>query len=178
MSIDAHGKPRLDLTWISSGTRPGDSIHSAVPPIFENYATIVVARDAEVRQAQHRAIGAVLESTKEAALWIGVIETGDPDDYLADAVRATLYANWPYHMKYISASTLLDHRNAHSERGPLPDLVFPPDRSWLATRLWDDSWISFGGSAAVTDALMLATGTAARRVPPGGLITPPGEALL
>jgi hypothetical protein len=29
----------------------------------------------------------------------------------------------------------------------LPALIFPEDRSWLVSLLWDDDWVSVGGSA-------------------------------
>jgi hypothetical protein len=36
----------------------------------------------------------------------------------------------------------------------LPDLVYPADRSWLASALWDDYWMSIGGSRHPVDALL------------------------
>jgi hypothetical protein len=35
----------------------------------------------------------------------------------------------------------------------LPDLMYPADRSWLASTLWDDYWMSIGGSQDLVDAL-------------------------
>jgi len=31
--------------------------------------------------------------------------------------------------------------------GVLPDLMFPGDRTWLVSTLWDDDWSCVGGSA-------------------------------
>jgi len=37
-------------------------------------------------------------------------------------------------------------------KGVLPDVMFPVDRSWLASTLWDDYWTCIGGSRALVEA--------------------------
>jgi hypothetical protein len=39
-------------------------------------------------------------------------------------------------------------------KGVLPDLMFPADRSWLFSTLWDDDWTCIGGSRGLVDALL------------------------
>ena len=36
----------------------------------------------------------------------------------------------------------------------LPDLMFPADRSWLVSTLWDDDWTCIGGRPALIDDLL------------------------
>jgi len=40
-----------------------------------------------------------------------------------------------------------------SPHGTLPDLIFPADRSWLVSALWDDTWTCIGGPRHLIDAL-------------------------
>jgi hypothetical protein len=55
--------------------------------------------------------------------------------------------------------------------------MFPRDRSWLISTLWDDDWTCVGGSVGLVDGLMghpyLAS--LSRRVTPGEDATPPGH---
>jgi hypothetical protein len=50
--------------------------------------------------------------------------------------------------------------------GSLPDLMFPADRSWLVSGLWDDDWCSVGGSPQLVEALTREPLVNARRVEP------------
>ncbi len=36
----------------------------------------------------------------------------------------------------------------------LPELMFPADRSWLVSSLWDDAWAGVGGSAELIAAVL------------------------
>jgi hypothetical protein len=60
----------------------------------------------------------------------------------------------------------------------LPELIFPADRSWLVSTLWDDDWTCLGGPATlVADVLADHTlGSRARRVTVEQDATPPGHA--
>ena len=39
-------------------------------------------------------------------------------------------------------------------KGPLPDLMFPADRSWLVSTLWDYDWTCIGGPRTLVDAFL------------------------
>jgi hypothetical protein len=39
-------------------------------------------------------------------------------------------------------------------KSPMPDLMFPADRSWLVSTLWDDDWTCIGGSRGLVDAFL------------------------
>lgn len=39
-------------------------------------------------------------------------------------------------------------------KGSLPNLMFPADRLWLSSTLWDDDWTCVGGTTALIDNLI------------------------
>jgi len=57
----------------------------------------------------------------------------------------------------------------------LPELMFPFDRSWLVSPLWDDDWRCVGGPAPLVDALLAHPELEARLVTPDEDATPPGR---
>lgn len=58
--------------------------------------------------------------------------------------------------------------------GPLPDLFFPSDHSWLVSALWDDTWTCIGGGAALINALHCNPLVNAHPVAPDEDCLPPG----
>jgi hypothetical protein len=63
-------------------------------------------------------------------------------------------------------------------KGALPNLMFPADRSWLLSTLWDDDWSCLGGSARLVADFLSHPGLAVRQVRPGQDATPPGHTAL
>ena len=49
-------------------------------------------------------------------------------------------------------------------KGSLPNLMFPADRTWLVSTLWDDDWTCIGGSAELVDGFLRHSGLRARPV--------------
>jgi hypothetical protein len=60
-------------------------------------------------------------------------------------------------------------------KGALPNLMFPADRSWLASALWDDDWTCIGGPAELIDRFLHHPDLEARPVALGQDATPPGH---
>jgi hypothetical protein len=60
-------------------------------------------------------------------------------------------------------------------KGALPDLMFPADRSWLLSTLWDDDWSCVGGTARLIADVLSQPDLEARQVTPGEDATPPGH---
>jgi hypothetical protein len=60
----------------------------------------------------------------------------------------------------------------------LPDLMFPSDRSWLVSTMWDDDWSSIGGTEAIVSSLLRHPdlGPRTTRVTPDEDVTPPPTA--
>ena len=63
-------------------------------------------------------------------------------------------------------------------KGALPNLMFPADRSWLVSTLWDDDWTCIGGPASLVDRFLSHPDLQARPVVLGQDATPPGHRAL
>ena len=135
-----------EIRWIQENTAGGVRSTCAIPPMFEAYGTLELAGTGDHEPtsrpeewARHdRAVLRVLgDHTATQPWWLGFLETGASDIVFDDVPQVTLYANWHYVL--IEAGP----RQAGSWRTEgwgedLPDLMFPPDRSWLFSTLWDD----------------------------------------
>jgi hypothetical protein len=148
----------IEVAWIQNGTECGPAITSAIPPVFESYATVVLPcgddRQAPDDEDRHeRAVIAVLtEGTARQPWWLGYLDTGGDDVVFQDAPRVKLYADWPYVLIEAGPAEAAAWRSqSPSFKGVLPDLLFPADRSWLLSTLWDDEWSCIGGSAELVD---------------------------
>jgi hypothetical protein len=152
-----------EVTWIEDGTETGLEIVSAIPPVFEAYATLELpgtgnqAAVSRLPEAQDRHDAAVLTVLKEHAAaqpwWLGYLHTGVSDVVFPDAPMVKLYAGWPYVLAEAGPEQAGTWRKDGWE-GVLPDLMFPADRSWLFSTLWDDDWTCIGGSRGLVDALL------------------------
>jgi hypothetical protein len=153
-----------DVAWIDAGLTGGLSITAAIPSVFVAYATLAFPVDlaldrAQLRPAEDRFDDAVLSvlsaHTKPQPWWLGFIETGASDVVLDDAPRVRVYG-WKYVLVQAGPH---EARTWRSDDGrwftALPELMFPVDRSWLVTSLWDDAWACVGGSAELISALLI-----------------------
>lgn len=147
-----------DVAWIRATTLVGLTITSAISPVFDDYATVVVPETREEQQAHDRAVLALLnKQSPDQAWWIGYLDTGCADVVFPDAPRTALYANWPYVLVQAGPEQAANWRSDDlwslgSTR--IPDLIFPVDRSWLISTLWDDDWTCVGGPGALIDSFL------------------------
>lgn len=165
-----------DVAWINGSTEVDLTITAAIPPIYADYATIVVP-DGDARAA---VVGLVLrllaEQSGEQPWWLGYLDTGADDVVFPDAPRVTLYAGWSYVLVQAGPHQATTWRtDPDSWRAPGPDLAFPADRSWLMSWLWDDDWLCLGGPVTLVDALLEQPSLDVRRVGPDEDPTPPGH---
>ena len=106
----------------------------------------------------------------------GYLDTGGSDVVFADAPRVTPYAaDWRYVLVSAGQEQAARWRSTDPWKGCLPDLMFPADRSWLASTLWDDDWTCIGGPAELVDSFLRHPGLQARPVALGQDATPPGH---
>ncbi len=175
------------VDWITSATRLGRTITAAIPPTYARYATVVVPDGDTAKTLADAALVEVLEAhTPAQPWWLGYLDTGVSDlvaglaDVVAaDAPKVAVYVGWPYVLleggpeRALNARRNLDVIGWHSA---LPELVFPSDRSWLVSTLWDDDWRCVGGPAALVDALLLRPNLQVRAVSLDEDVTPPGHA--
>ena len=68
-----------EVAWITEGTTVDKTITSAIPPVFEAYATVVVACG-EQRVKHDRVMLALLaEQSPDQRWWLGYLDTGADD---------------------------------------------------------------------------------------------------
>ncbi len=171
----AHWHPG-QVSWIRDHTPGGLAITSAIPPVFESYATVVIPEDDFDRRASDAALIRLLVGQSETLpWWLGYLETGVHDVIFDDAPRVTLYAGWRYVLVEAGPLQATTWREDAPWKGRLPDLIYPADRSWLVSTLWDDDWRSIGGTAELIQAMLAEPSLDARIVAPEGNATPPGH---
>jgi hypothetical protein len=150
-----------EVAWIRENTGVSFAITSAIPPVFEAYATLELpgtgdhdASSPLEDQGRHDAAVLAVLSEHSAAQpwWLGYLERGPGDDIVFDNVRKVRPGpnndGW-----YVLVEA--GPEQAGGWRGhDLPDLMFPADRSWLVSTLWDDDWTCIGGSRPLVDAFL------------------------
>jgi hypothetical protein len=168
-----------EVSWIAEGTEICRAITSAIPPVFEAYATVIVPGERDERDhCDEQLLDLLDELSGDQPWWLGYLDTGSDGVVFPDAPGVTLYAGWKYVLVQAGPEQAASWRpdGFGAARGVLPDIIFPSDRSWLLSRLWDDDWRFFGGSLSAVDRLLGEHGLDTRRV---GLddedATPPGH---
>jgi hypothetical protein len=167
-----------DVAWITSGTTHDTTITSAIPPVFAAYATIVRPGEPGDGQDAHdqAVLGLLGEQTANEPWWLGYLDTGADDIVFPAAAKVTMYAGWHYVVVEAGPQQAATWRAAGSFfMGVLPNLMFPGDRSWLVSTLWDDDWTCIGGPAELVEKFVRQPGLHGRLVVPGQDATPPGH---
>jgi hypothetical protein len=151
-----------EVAWIE--TESGLAITSAIPPIFEAYATLELpgpgdrdpASGFEDRRRHDASVIAVLrEHTGAQPWWLGYLDTSPSADIIFhDVPKVRMYADWKYVLVEAGSEQAATWRRDHARKGALPDLMFPADRSWLVSTLWDDDWTCIGGPKELVDAFL------------------------
>ena len=87
-----------DVSWIRDGTSITKAITSAIPPIFDAYATLELPDRWHKQQDRHDAavIALLTRHTAVQRWWLGYLDTGADDVVFGDAPRVTLFAGWNY----------------------------------------------------------------------------------
>ena len=169
-----------DAAWINDGTSPGTAITAAIPPVFASYCTLGLprARDGADQPRHEQAVLELLtKQTKEQPWWLGYLDTGASDVVFPYAPRTTVYYGYGYVLVEAGPEQAARWRE-RGFKGTLPDLIFPADRSWLVSTMWDDDWTSIGGSEQLVSSFLShpELGRRSTRVALGQDATPPGHA--
>ncbi|GIF72135.1 hypothetical protein [Asanoa siamensis] len=144
-----------DVAWLAGKTTDGLTITAAVPPVFAAYATCHPPDGVSYPAHERALVTELARHTTDQPWWLGYLDTGAHDVVFPQAPRVDLYWRWGYVLVEAGPEQALTWRAGHMRGdGPLPDLFFPSDHSWLVSALWDDTWTAFGGSAEVVDALL------------------------
>ncbi|MEV1331757.1 hypothetical protein AB0J20_19540 [Micromonospora costi] len=166
----------VDVAWIAGRTTQGFSITTAIPPVFDAYATFYPPDGVSVQAHEHAVIDILAQHTPDQPWWLGYLDTGAHDIVFPLAPKVSLYWNWPYVLVEAGPEQALTWRIGHMRagNGSLPDLFFPADHSWLVSALWDDIWTDIGGTAGLVTALHDNPLVNARRVGTDEDALPPG----
>jgi hypothetical protein len=180
---------QADVDWITEETDTGRRVIAAIPPLFADYATLTNAaaeeglpRDLSLERRQDLAFVDVLRRhSGERPWWLGYLETGASDIVFWDAPKVTLYSGWRYAFVLAGPDQAATWRPAPGgtpnwKSTELPEVMFPDDRSWLVSFLWDDDWACIGGPEALISDLLSVPVLArtARRVDTQQGAAPPG----
>jgi hypothetical protein len=168
-----------EAAWINDWTSAGRTIAYAIPPVFESYCTVELPRSqdpTELDRHEAAVIELLTEQAPEQSWCLGYLDTGASDVVFPYAPRTTIYCHYGYVLVQAGAHEAAGWR----EKGfswALPELIFPADRSWLLSTMWDDSWTCVGGSQQLVDGFVhdATLGPRARRVALGQDPTPPGQ---
>ncbi|MCW2494455.1 hypothetical protein [Jatrophihabitans sp.] len=164
-----------EVSWIRTNTPPGPAITSAIPPIFDAYATVVIPDDDSARPASDTALIRVLTAhTSDQPWWLGYLDTGAHDVVFDRAWKVICYSGWSYVLVEAGPTQAESWRTDDNWRGRLPDLIFPADHTWLVSMLWDDDWRCLGGSSTLVQAVLAEPALDARAVEIESNATPPG----
>ena len=167
------------VLWIADHTEPGLSIVSAIPAIFDAYATVIVPEEDRDKRLSDSSLLALLRAhSSNQPWWLGYLETGASDVVFPDAARVRLYSGWSYVLVKggpDQAASWRTNVEALPWLSALPELMFPLDHSWLVSTLWDDDWRCVGGSTSLVAELLQHPQIEAREVALCEDAAPPGH---
>jgi hypothetical protein len=168
-----------DVAWITAGTSVSRTITAAIPPVFEAYATIALPGSSAEQDKHDQAVLALLsEQSPGQPWWLGYLDTGADDIVFPGAPMVTLYPGGHYLLVEAGPAQAASWRKqalGSFWKGVLPNLMFPADRSWLLSTLWDDDWSCLGGPAGLVGRSLRRRDLRARPVALGQDATPPGH---
>jgi len=106
-----------DVAWLDD--RPhGFSVATAMPPIFEAYATLYLAEGAAPVQAHEQAVVDRLAAhTDPQPWWLGYLNTGAHDTVFPEAAPVCLYFQWLYVLVEGGPSEAMRWRVGHMRSG-------------------------------------------------------------
>jgi hypothetical protein len=86
---------------------------------------------------------ALVEQSGGQPWWLGYLYTGlGADTVFPDAPMVSVYhSSWQYLLVSAGAEEAASWR-PRDWKLAIPELIFPADRSWLVSTLWDDDWTS------------------------------------
>ena len=85
-----------EVGWIAARTEIGVSITSAVPAVFDSYATLFIPDDDESKRRSDTALVALLSAHSfDQTWWLRYLETEASDVVFSDSPAVRLYSDRP-----------------------------------------------------------------------------------
>ena len=85
----------FDVDWIAG--RPGGySIATAIPLVFDAYATFYQAHNITAATHEHAVVADLIQHTADQSWWLGYLDTGAHDIVFPSAPKVSLYWEWHY----------------------------------------------------------------------------------
>lgn len=119
-----------DVAWIAGQTTEGISITTAIPPLFDAYASFYEPDGVDIEAHERAVIDELINHTADQPWWLGYLETGAHDIVFPRAPQVSLYWDWAYVLVEAGPEQALTWRTGHMRHfyGSLPDLFFPADQ--------------------------------------------------
>jgi hypothetical protein len=161
-----------DIAFVTAGATSGIAVGDMIRAIYESYCNLHLpqsADDAELVAHEQAVIELLTKQTDQQPWWLGYLDTGASDVVFPFAPRTIPF----YGHQYVLVEAGPQQAAGWREKGwswALPELIFPSDRSWLASTGWDDSWTSIGGSEQLVKSFLThpILGPRAKRATPNG----------
>lgn len=157
--LDWHIGTDADVDWIRARTTDRSAPTFAIPPVFDSYAFVALPdldygpRTVLVPEYDQALLALLERHTPGQPWWLGYLETGASDTIFYSAPKVTLYWGWHYVLVEAGPEQAGSWRPSGDwtnwKTTELPELIFPRDRSWLLSTLWDDDWTWVGGPEAL-----------------------------
>jgi hypothetical protein len=145
-----------DIAFIAAGANAGTPVGEMIRALYPSYCNLELPQstnDEELVAHEQAVIELLTNQTDQQAWWLGYLDTGSSDVVFPFAPRTSPF----YGHQYVLVEAGPEQAATWREKGwswALPELMFPANRSWLASTGWDDSWTSIGGSEQLVNSFL------------------------
>ncbi|WP_231605543.1 hypothetical protein [Micromonospora sp. HK10] len=92
---DWHVGVAADVDWIAGHATAGVSITTAIPPVFDPYATTYQTDDVTAAAYEQALIEDLITHTPDQPWWLAYLDNGAHDVVFRHAPRVFRYWSWP-----------------------------------------------------------------------------------
>ncbi len=131
-----------DVAWLAGQTTHGFSITTAIPPVFDAYATFYPPDGVSIEAHERAVVDELTEHTPEQPWWLGYLDTGAHDIVFSLAPKLSLYWDWPYLLVEAGPEQALTWRTGHMREFVnltwlhLDGLIWPHPLEWMVVMRW------------------------------------------
>jgi hypothetical protein len=117
-----------EVAWIAGRTAHGVSITTAIPRLFDAYASFYEPDGVDIDVHERAVVDELTDHTADQPWWLGYLDTGAHDIVFPGAPKVSLYWSWSYVLVEAGAEQALTWRTGHMRHfyGSLPACSSPP----------------------------------------------------